>query len=240
MAQRIYKEWLVDFKYPGYENDKLVDSELGKIPEGWEVKQLSDIAIIIDCLHSKKPEQFQEGSNIYLHVWNIGNGGKLDLSKISYISDYDYNVWIKRIEVEGGDCIITKTGRVGAVGRIPSNIKAAIGRNIVAIRWEEYPSYLFQYLMSKHKEKEIQRLRSSGTVMESIHVAAIEKFFIQIPSIRIIDKFEEKVGKIQTMIEILNRKNLNLRQTRDLLLPILISGKVDVSDLDIDTSILHD
>ena len=43
MAQRIYKEWFVDFKYPGHENDTLVDSELGMIPEGWEVQAIGDI-----------------------------------------------------------------------------------------------------------------------------------------------------------------------------------------------------
>ena len=40
MAQRIYKEWFVDFKYPGHENDKLVESELGMIPERWEVHKI--------------------------------------------------------------------------------------------------------------------------------------------------------------------------------------------------------
>ena len=43
MAQRIYKEWFVDFKYPGHENDELVDSELGMIPEGWSVISLDSI-----------------------------------------------------------------------------------------------------------------------------------------------------------------------------------------------------
>ena len=46
MAQRIYKQWFVDFKYPGHENDKLVDSELGMIPKGWEVKKLDDLVEI--------------------------------------------------------------------------------------------------------------------------------------------------------------------------------------------------
>ncbi len=234
MAQRIYKEWFVDFKYPGHENDTLVDSELGPIPEGWEVKKLLDVAEITDCLHSKKPTQLEKGNNLYLHVWNIGSNGQLDLSKKSFITDEDYKVWTKRIEVKNGDCIITKTGRVGAVAKIPNGMKASIGRNIVAIRWLKHPIYLFEYLLSPHKEKEILRLRSSGTVMESIHVAAIEKFLIQIPVKRILDEFETKVGDIQNLIEDLTKQNQTLRQTRDLLLPKLISGKVDVSELGIE------
>jgi len=44
MAQQLYQEWFVHFRYPGHENVPLVDSELGPIPEGWEVKRLGDIA----------------------------------------------------------------------------------------------------------------------------------------------------------------------------------------------------
>ena len=43
MAQNIYKEWFVKFRYPGHENVKMVDSELGKIPERWEVKELGEL-----------------------------------------------------------------------------------------------------------------------------------------------------------------------------------------------------
>ena len=43
IAQRIYKEWFVDFKYPGHENNGMIDSELGMIPEGWCVNKISDL-----------------------------------------------------------------------------------------------------------------------------------------------------------------------------------------------------
>ncbi len=46
MAQRIYKQWFVDFKFPSHENAKFIDSTLGKIPQGWEVKNLFDVAEI--------------------------------------------------------------------------------------------------------------------------------------------------------------------------------------------------
>ena len=59
MAQRIYKEWFVDFKYPGHENDKLVDSELGMIPEEWEVKKIKDLGdVITGSTPSKKVPEY--------------------------------------------------------------------------------------------------------------------------------------------------------------------------------------
>ncbi|MCK4816493.1 restriction endonuclease subunit S [bacterium] len=234
MALRIYCEWFIHFRSPGRKSNNIVESELGIIPDGWEFKTLSEVASVIDCLHSKKPKQCKTGSGILLHVWNVSDNGQLDLSKIFNISEEDYKLWTKRIELKAGDCIITKTGRVGAVAQIPSNFRAAIGRNLVVIRWPKAPVYLFQYLLSPHKEREIQRLRSSGTIMESIHVAAIEKFIIRIPPYELLERFENAVGQIQKLIDNLTKKNRCLYQTRDLLLPKLISGKIDVSELDID------
>jgi type I restriction enzyme S subunit len=46
MAQRIYTEWFVHFRFPGHEKVKMVDSELGKIPSGWEIGQLKDVASV--------------------------------------------------------------------------------------------------------------------------------------------------------------------------------------------------
>ncbi len=60
------------------------------------------------------------------------------------------------------------------------------------------------------------------------------------PSIDVLNQFTELTKTIFSQIQILGKKNRNLMQTRDYLLPKLISGKVDVSDLDIDTSILDD
>jgi type I restriction enzyme S subunit len=228
MAQLIYREWFVHFRFPGHEGVKMVNSELGPIPEGWEVKALSEISKVVDCSHAKKPPQIDDGSNILLHVWNIGTGGKLDLSKKFLVSDADYLLWTKRIEASPGDCVVTKTGRVGAVAQIPSGVHAALGRNIVAMRWSTHPTFLLQYLLSSHKDNEVARLKASGTIMESLHVKAVEKLRIITPTPSIIRGFERVVSPIRNLIEVLLKQNSNLIQTRDLLLPELISGQINL------------
>lgn len=61
MAQKLYKEWFVDFKCPNHENTKFIDSELGKIPEGWEVKTFSDEFVIQNGFAFKSGEYSNSG-----------------------------------------------------------------------------------------------------------------------------------------------------------------------------------
>ena len=63
MAQRIYKEWFVDFKYPGHGSDKLVDSELGMIPKGWEISYIKDVVnkVVLGGTPARKNENFWSG-----------------------------------------------------------------------------------------------------------------------------------------------------------------------------------
>lgn len=234
MARRIYEEWFVRFRFPGHEQVKMVESELGLIPEGWHVRTMSEVAEVIDCLHSKKPERTEEGTGLLLQLDNIGDGGKLDLTKRYVISDADYQKWISRMEAQVGDCVVTNVGRVGAVAQIPHGVKAALGRNMTGIRAKTSlmsPTYLIQYLLSSHMASETLKKKDAGTIMDSLNVKGIIRLAVPIAPKVIMEQFDQLVSPIRKMIEVLVSKNANLRTTRDLLLPKLISGELDVSTL---------
>jgi len=100
----------------------------------------------------------------------------LDLSEKFYISDEDYNTWIRRFEASSYDMIISKTGRVGAVAQIPKGFKAALGRNLVGIRARKKiinETFLRDLMLSEFMEDEIYRKTSLGTILRSIHVKHI-------------------------------------------------------------------
>jgi type I restriction enzyme S subunit len=234
MAQNLYREWFVKFRFPGHENARFTDSPLGPIPEGWEVREMQEIAEVIDCLHSKKPQHNELGTGILLQLCNIGDGGKIDLSDKFLITNDDYQKWTSRIEVQAGDCVVTNVGRVGAVAQIPIGLKAAIGRNMTAVRpFAVGPTYLIEYLLSPHMIKEVQIKKDAGAIMDSLNVKGIVKLLVPIGPRTLMDLFEENARPMRALIERLFEKNTNLRRTRDLLLPRLISGEVDVSELDI-------
>lgn len=213
-----------------------MDSPLGRIPEGWYIREMQEVADVIDCLHSKKPQHNESGKGLLLQLSNIGDGGIIDLSKKYLLDEEDYKKWTSRVEVQFGDCVITNVGRVGAVAQIPKGLKAAIGRNMTAIRPHTNimgPTYLIQYLLSPLMEREIQIKMDAGSIMDSLNVKGIIKLSVPIATPYIMKQFESIARPLREHIELLIKKNTTLRTTRDLLLPKLISGEVDVSDINI-------
>ena len=150
IAQALFKSWFVDFdpvraKQQGLAPvgmdeataalfpDSFEDSLLGLVPTAWQATNIGAIADVIDCLHSKKPDLVDDG-HPFLQLNSIRDDGLLDTSKVGLISEADYAKWISRIEAREGDCVVTNVGRVGAVAQIPAGFRAAIGRNMTAIR----------------------------------------------------------------------------------------------------------
>ncbi len=236
MAQALYREWFVKFRFPGHERVRMVEAEMGMVPEGWEVKEMREVADVIDCLHSKKPLEFKGGTKTLLQLFNIADYGKLDLSNRFFISDDDYLLWTSRIVASCGDCVVTNVGRIAAVAQIPEGEKVALGRNMTAIRPKTgimTPTYLIEYLLSTHMDNEVQKKKDAGTIMDSLNVKGIVRLSVPIPRVDLMIAFENNARPLRRRIELLMNQNTNLRRTRDLLLPKLISGEVDVEKIKI-------
>jgi type I restriction enzyme, S subunit len=234
LAQRTFHEWFVDFRFPGGERVPLVDSDLGSIPQGWSVQRMDEVADVIDCLHSKKPEAIEDGPGVLLQLFNIGSGGSVDLSQIYRISAFDYAQWTSRIELSQGDCVVTNVGRIAAVAQIPPGLRAAPGRNMTAIRPRTIPpTYLLQYLLSEHMDHEVRRKKDAGSIMDALNVKGIVRLAVPVPGAELANQFEQLARPVRRQMEVLIARQQNLHTTRDLLLPQLISGAIDVTDLDI-------
>lgn len=227
MAQAIFKEWFVNFNFPGFDGE-LVDG----LPKGWRMGSIADIANVVDCLHSKKPESVKEKTgNIFLQLNNILDNGLLDLSEIFWISDLDYKKWVSRIEISKGDCIITNVGRVGAVARIPAGVKAALGRNMTGIRLKEdypFPGFLITLLKSELIRSEIEQKKDIGTILEALNVKNIPRLKFPLPPLDILCEFELMNSRLWDKMEENGLLNLTLTQTRETLLPKLMSGQLEV------------
>jgi len=228
MLQFLYTEWFVRFKFPGYEKVKMVDSGngYGMVPEGWEVVEMRSIAKIIDCLHTKKPEEIKTGNNRLLQLNNILDNGVIDLSSNYFISDEDYERWTSNIELQEGDCVVTNVGRIAASAQIPHGVVAAAGRNMTVIRPEKVPaSFLIQYLHSVHMEREVAKKTDSGAIMGSLNVKNIYLLRVLIPKKSILEQFSNLALVWRNEMNNLYKENLNLSKTRDILIPQLVTGK---------------
>ncbi len=215
LAETLFRQWFVE-----------------EAEDDWEDGILSDYCEVIDCLHSKKPEEIEpsENAKYLLQVFNISDGGRIDLTKKYYVADEDYKDWIRRIELNGGELIVSKTGRVGAIGQIPNNIKTGIGRNLVAIRSRELftPEFLKDLMLSNWMERRIRINTSGGTILNSLHVKSIAALPVIYPGNELIDEYSKLISPIHRKI-MMNIKNTEiLINLRNVLLPKLMSGEVRV------------
>jgi type I restriction enzyme S subunit len=208
--------------------DSFQDSPLGKIPMGWAMRTLSEVAEVVDCLHSKKPEQ-RESGQLLLQVYNVAQHGDLDLSKPYWINGKDFTEWTRRMELAPGDLVVTKTGRVGAVAQIPSGVRAALGRNMVGVRSRSGSAtsrFLRCLLTSVWMRREMEGMTSDGTILRSLHAKAIEKLRLAIPPFELLGAFESMCDSILGLTESNTSASYSLGQTRDTLLPKLLSGRL--------------
>jgi len=223
MAQALYREWFVKFRFPGHEKVKMVDSELGKVPEGWEVKTLQEMCIVV-MGQSPKSEYYNEtGEGLPFHQGVRDFGDRFPTHRI-------YCTILKRI-AEKGDILFSVRAPVGRINT--ANAKMVVGRGLCAIRSRTgSQSFIFQQLKEMFQKEDIM---GGGTIFKAVTKSDMLNLKMISPASPITDDFEAKMKHLFRNFEIMYLKNDNLRRTRDLLLPRLVSGAVDVSDLQIDT-----
>ncbi|MEG4281322.1 restriction endonuclease subunit S [Microcoleus sp. MON1_C1] len=230
MARSIYREWFVNFRFPGNEQVQMVDSELGLIPEGWEVKKLEKVADI--NASTIKPSNALEEIN-YIDISSVSTG-KID--KIEPIALSNASSRARRI-VKQGD-IIWSTVRPNRksysliLNPIP-NLIVSTGFAVVTPKKAPY-TYLYHALTTDNFVGYLTN-NATGSAYPAVNTGDFKNADVLIPRIELMNKFHNIVADIFNEKDNFLRKNINLRQTRDLLLPRLISGEIDVENLDINT-----
>ena len=240
MAQIIYRQWFVEFQFPGHENVPVVESELGMIPQGWEVKELDEVVSEIIDYRGKTPKKlggdWSESGIIALSAMNVKQGRLVNLEKSKFVSEELYKKWMKS-EVEKNDILMTSEAPLGEAYCFAEKKKICLSQRLFCIRANPNiikPSVLFYAIRSPAIQNQLHA-RATGTTVAGIRQSALRKISVIIPPLQLQSRAESVLGTLISTRETLDKKNINLRQTRDLLLPKLISGELDVSELDINT-----
>ena len=230
MAQNLYREWFVNFRFPGHEQTRFVDSHLGKIPEGWRIKTLSDFGeIVTGKTPSKKvPVYYGEDmpfiklpdmhNNIYL------NNTRDNLSKCGADSQ-------KSKTIPPDSLCVSCIGTVGKVAI--TSVASQTNQQINSIVLHNKGHLEFLYFTLQSLKQQIELYSATGATMNNLSRGKFVSLKVISPTDEVIKLFHELNAPPFHLILRLQQKNDLLRKTRDLLLPKLISGEVDVSDLDI-------
>lgn len=228
MAQAIFKQWFVDFDFPDENGNpyksaggKMIQSELGEIPEGWSVKELGDITVEIrERVKSKECK-----------VFSAINTGKLQLSD-DYFTKQVYSKDIsKYIEVKKNHYAYNPARiNIGSIGMNDLDILGAVSSVYVVFKTENNYHYYFNFIRQMTKFKQGVITRCSGSVRQSLSYKDFSLIKVVYPKPDIVKLFNEKYEEIITKQKNINNENSNLSGLRDLLLPKLMSGEMRVKN----------
>ncbi|MEI8291963.1 MAG: restriction endonuclease subunit S [Verrucomicrobiota bacterium] len=226
MGQALYREWFINFRFPGHAQVKLIASPLGKIPQGWEVKHLKDVANVTYGFpfQSKKFNAAGIGTPV-IRIRNILDGSTDTFTDEEAEPKY---------HIKNGDILVGMDGDFHMC--IWSSGHALQNQRVAKF---ESKGEIGNYHLYLALEQPIQTWNKSivGTTVAHLgdmHIKAIQFAW---PPAKLLAEAGEIFEPMSEQIIALKRKNANLRRTRDLLLPKLISGALDVSKLDIETDV---
>jgi type I restriction enzyme S subunit len=236
MTQNLYHEWFVMFRFPGYQHARFIDSPLGRIPEGWEVQRLDELCSAV--LDGDWIETKDQGGQDYrlLQISNIGLGCFIETGKFRYVTQETFDR-IRCTEIWPDDLLIARMpspiGRSWLARKMSWRIITAVD---VAIARPDSrricPVFLLHFWNQPSTLAAIEK-QSSGTTRPRITRRELCAMLIPIPPLELQERFSAKARPMLDLSNILRDKNTTLRRTRDLLLPRLIVGEVDVSALDV-------
>lgn len=229
MARALYREWFVHFRFPGHEGHPRIASPLGEIPKGWEAVELSAVcSCITDGSHSSPPsvnEGFPMASVKDMHDWGINIDG------CRRITGEDYENLVRNdCKPLKNDVLIAKDGSyLKHIFVVGEERDLVILSSIAMLRPNAgiQPNYLCYCLRDPMTRSRMKGM-VSGVAIPRIVLKDFRKFQILLPPRKIQADWAALVDPIATMCRTLIAQNENLRRTRDLLLPRLLSGQIDV------------
>lgn len=238
MAQAIYKEWFVNFRFPGHEKIKMVKSELGLIPEGWEVEKLGDVLLEIESGSRPKGGIDPSERGIpSIGAENIIGLGRYDYTKEKYVSHEFYEgMW--RGRVKSKDVLLYKDGaQIGRKSMFRDGFPhetCCINEHVFILRTNERctQNYLYFWLDQPEMTQKIKNLNANAA-QPGINQTGVKGLPILLPSKSLIDAFENIAEPLLAELFNIAKKNNLLRKTRDLLLPKLISGEVEAEKISV-------
>lgn len=221
MARRIYEEWFVRFRFPGFEAVRMVESELGLVPEGWAPTTLGEL---VEFQKGKKPpavfSDWAPGRAPALLIDTL-RGGNVEFADVGRLVPVVKSETIMVMDGSGSaQVFIGHQGVIGStLGRYRVTADAPVGA-------------FWLYLFFLTNEADISA-KNVGAAIPHANKDYIRSMPVTAPPSEVAARFEGLVAPMFDLIRNLKAKNSTLRASRDLLLPKLISGELSVENIEI-------
>ena len=217
-AQRLYKEWFVDLRFPGHETTPIVDG----IPEGWERMVLSEVTSVLK--RGISPKYSDNGKYSVINQKCI-RSSIMDISE----SRRQEKEYVPTLNLQDSDTVIcsTGTGTLGRVGRVYGDYpNTTFDSHVTLVRAKENPNYIYHVV--KSQQEYLMGMGRGSTNQQELYRDVIERLVVLCPSQDILLKADRVLNAIHCKIKAVYLQNNLLVESRDRLLPKLISGELEV------------
>jgi type I restriction enzyme, S subunit len=219
MARALYREWFVHYRFPGHEDVEMVGhADLGEVPEGWEVRGFSELAKFVNGFAFKPSHQEDTGLPI-VKIPELRDG-------VTGTTPRNSGAEIKpKYHISEGDLLFSWSGSF--VVTIWTHGPALLNQHLFRVI-DYHPSRKYYLLIALQESIGDFLTLATGATMQHIRRSALSEVKLAVPPGPVRDRFHVIAEPLFEQIVCLRKMNENLRQTRDLLLPRLVSGDIPV------------
>jgi len=227
MARSLYREWFVNFRYPGHESISLVGSLVGPIPKDWALKALTE------CIEVKPSVVVpREGEKPFVPMGCLSNDSML-------ISDIESRAGSSGSKFQNGDTLFARitpcleNGKTGFVQFLPNEKAVAFGSTEFIVLRSKALTPQYVYCMARSDEFRDVAIKSmtGASGRQRVQESCFGQISITRPPQWLLDKFTSTTEPMFRFIYKLQTQTENLRRTRDMLLPKLLSGQLTISGM---------
>ena len=232
MAQGIFKRWFVDFEFPNDDGESykssggdMVESELGMIPKGWEVKTIADIGDVISGgTPSTKNEEYYGGNISWITPKDLSGYDRKFISRGERsITELGLQKSSAKL-LPKGTVLFSSRAPIGYVAISNQEVCTNQGFKSIVCNTEIINNNYVYYFLKLNKEN-IENI-SSGSTFKEISGTYMKNFKIIVPKKDILDKFNKLIVSYDELLSKNYDEIDNLTEIRDILLPKLMSGKI--------------
>ncbi len=230
-ARRLYEEWFVRLRFPGYEHSNTNGSALRRIPANWELKTLGGITSKIGSGATPRGGEasYQSEGIALIRSQNVYND-RFEDDGLAYISDAQADE-LANVAVEPRDMLLNITGAsVARCCMVPKrHLPARVNQHVMIIRPDPSladPYFVLAAINSDERKRQLLSYARAGGTREALTKDIVADFQIVLPSKRLLQRFGEIAGEIHQQLDVLANQNVALRNARELLLPHLMSGEI--------------
>ncbi|WP_437528256.1 restriction endonuclease subunit S [Sorangium sp. So ce726] len=228
MARSLYREWFVNFRFPGHEKVQLVESPIGKVPKGWTIRRIDEYGPVITGKTPSKADPSNFGSDIAFIKLPDMHGNVFCIKTSEMLSAKGAMTQSNKMLPSNAICVsCIGTAGIVCITSEPSHTNQQINSIVPAEpSAREYIFFIVQGLGDG-----LRALGANGATMVNVNKEKFASIKTLWPEPSVVHQFHQKAGPCFEQILKLQQVNARLVQTRDILLPRLISGDIDVSRL---------